>query len=161
MQSITVTPDIGQWRLHNHHLSRPDFVTPADVVRGFGAVQAQDLFSSLYAIGLRMPTATEALVEQAIADRTIVRSWPMRGTIHFMAAEDARWMLKLLALRQEARIAPVYRRAGLTDEIIAKAGDVFALAMRGGKQLTRKEIYMALTEAGVDTDDTRGLHLLA
>jgi DNA glycosylase AlkZ-like len=156
-----MTPDIAQWRLHNHHLSHPDFVTPADVVRWFGAVQAQDLFSSLYAIGLRMPAPTEALVEQAVADKAIVRSWPMRGTIHFMAAEDAPWMLKLLALRQEARIATFYRRAGLTDEVISRAGDVFARALRGGKQLTRKEIYAALAEAGIDANDTRGLHLLA
>lgn len=31
--------------------------------------------------------------------RTIVRTWPMRGTLHFVPAEDARWMLALLAPR--------------------------------------------------------------
>jgi len=152
--------DIVQRRLDNQHLSRPDLATPADVVRWFGAVQAQDLFSSLYAIGLRLPSATEPFVEQAIADKTIVRSWPMRGTIHFMAAEDARWMVKLLALRQEGRYAALYRRLGLTGETMARARDVFTWAMQGGKQLTRKEMYAALTEAGIDADETRGLHLL-
>jgi len=155
-----VTSDIARRRLHNQHLSRPDFAAPADVVRWFGAVQAQDLFGALYAIGLRMPAATEALVEQAVSDKTIVRSWPMRGTIHFMAAEDARWILKLLARRQEARYKAEYRRVGLTDETIARAHDVFTRAMQGGKQLTRKEIYAALTEAGINANETRGLHLL-
>src|SRR5947209_8146448 len=91
--------DIVNRRLYNQHLTRPDFATPAEVVRWFGAVQAQDFLNSLYAISLRMPDATELLVEQAIADKSIVRSWPMRGTIHYMPPEDARWMIKLLAHR--------------------------------------------------------------
>ena len=49
------------------------------MVRWLGAVQAQDYLGSLWAIGLRMQNATEEAVEQAIADRTIIRTWPMRG----------------------------------------------------------------------------------
>lgn len=156
-----INSDITHQRLYNQHLSRPDFETPADVVRWFGAVQAQDFMGSLYAIGLRMPTATEQLVEKAIADKTIVRSWPMRGTIHFMPPEDARWMLKLLAHRQTIRYTGMYRKSGLTAEIIARAGEVFAKSLQGGKQLIRKELYAALAEAGIATEgEQRGLHLL-
>jgi Winged helix DNA-binding domain len=54
-----------------------------------GAVQAQDYLYSLWAIGLRMQNATATDVEQAIVDRTILRTWPMRGTIHLVPAEDA------------------------------------------------------------------------
>lgn len=43
----------------------------------------------LWSIGLRMDAGTLAGVERAIAERRIVRSWPMRGTLHVMAAEDA------------------------------------------------------------------------
>ncbi|HEY0071031.1 MAG TPA: winged helix DNA-binding domain-containing protein [Chloroflexia bacterium] len=154
-------PDIAHRRLHNQHLTRPDFETPADVVRWFGAVQAQDLLASLYAIGLRMPAATERVVERAIADGTIVRTWPMRGTIHFVPPEDARWMLKLLAHRQNVKFAGMYRKVGLTDEIFARAGDTLARALEGGKQLKRKELYAALAEAGIATGgDQRGLHIL-
>ncbi len=65
---------IAQQRLFNQRLGVPKFQTPAEVVGWLGAVQAQDYLASLWAVGLRMETATEAMVEQAIADRTIVRT---------------------------------------------------------------------------------------
>src|SRR5947209_13249366 len=79
-RATLINTDIANRRLYNQYLSHPDFETPAAVVRWFGAVQAQDLLSSLYGISLRMPAATEQLVEQAIAEKTIVRTWPMRST---------------------------------------------------------------------------------
>jgi hypothetical protein len=54
----------------------------------------------------------------------------------------------------------LYRRLGLTDKTMARARDVFTQAMQGGKRLTRKEMYAALTEAGIDATETRGPHLL-
>jgi hypothetical protein len=62
-----------------------------------GAVQAQDYLYSLWAIGLRMQSAIAADVEQAIVNRTILRTWPMRGTVPLVPAEDAAWMLDLLS----------------------------------------------------------------
>lgn len=153
--------DITRRRLYNQHLSQPDFKTPGEVVRYFGAVQAQDLLGALYAIGLRMMAVTEQTVEAAIADKTIIRTWPMRGTIHFVPPSDVRWMLKLLAHRQNAGAAGMYRKVGLTGEIFAQAGEVLAKALQGGKQATRKELYTALEEAGVATaGEMRGLHIL-
>lgn len=73
------------------------------MVAHLGAVQAQDYLAALWAIGLRMRKATRADVEREIAGRRIVRCWPMRGTLHFVAAEDVRWMLELLAPRALAR----------------------------------------------------------
>ncbi len=156
--------DIARQRLAHHRLTRPDLATPAEVVRWFGATQAQEYAWSLYAIGLRMPDAaetTERAVEQAIADRTIVRTWPMRGTIHFTPAEDAQWMLKLLARRTNRKAASIYRRAGLTDDTFARAGDTLKQALRGGKVAPRKQLYTALEAAGIATSgEQRGLHLL-
>src|SRR5438045_2382402 len=140
-------PDIAHRRLYNQHLTHPDFQSPGDVVRWFGAVQAQDFPASLYAIGLRMPAATAETVEKAISDKTIVRTWPMRGTIHFIPPEDSRWMLKTLAHRRVVGSAGMYRKIGLTEEILARAGDVLVTTLQGGKQLTRKELYRALSEA--------------
>ena len=85
--------DLQGQRLRSQHLTRPDFAAPADVVRWFGAVQAQDYPASLYAIGLRLRLGTEAAVEEAINRGSILRTWPMRGTLHYVPPEDARWML--------------------------------------------------------------------
>jgi len=155
---------LARLRLHNQQLMRPSFSSPAEVVRWFGAVQSQDLSASLCAIGLRMSHATEARVEQAIADRSIVRSWPMRRTIHCMAAEDARWMIRLLAPRGIARMTPYHRKMGIDDRDLRRAANVFEKALAEDRQVTRIELYQKLNAAGVRTDtpdgQTRGLHLL-
>jgi hypothetical protein len=56
-------------------------------------MQAQDYLGALWAIGLRLPTATETDIERALAERTIVRTWPLRSTLHVVAAADVHWWL--------------------------------------------------------------------
>lgn len=156
--------NIARLRLLNQRLLSPSFKNPVDVVRWFGAMQSQDFASSLYAIGLRMRSASEARVEAGIADRSIVRSWPMRRTIHCMAAEDARWMVRLLAPRQIERMASYYQKAGITNRDLERAGKVIHMALAGGKQLMRAEMYQELNAAGIATSEAagamRGLHIL-
>lgn len=82
--------DIARKRLHNQLAARHTFSKPDEVVRHLGAVQAQDYLAALWAVGLRLPDTKEADIERAVADGTIVRTWPMRGTLHFVAPEDAR-----------------------------------------------------------------------
>ena len=95
-----MTPiDIARQRLFSQQIAQPTFAQPSEVVAWLGAVQAQDYLGALWAVGLRTPGATEQTIEQALAEKTIVRTWPMRGTIHFVAAADVRWMLELLAPR--------------------------------------------------------------
>lgn len=154
-------PTLATQRLHNQHLTQPTLATPAEVVRWFGAVQAQEFPSALWAMGLRMASATEATVEQAVNDRSIVRTWPMRATIHFVPPEDARWMLKLLARRQLSRFAGMYRKAGLTEEVLAQAGPVLEKALADGEPRLRKELYATLTAAGIETGhNQRGMFIV-
>src|SRR5262249_14704835 len=154
----------GERGRRSQRLSRREGGTPADVVRWLGAVQSQDLPASLWAVGLRMANAvTEVDVERAIADKSVIRSWPMRGTIHLMPAQDARWMVRLLAPPLDPKVPANYRRAGLSAEVISRAGDVIAKTL-AGKQCTRAEVYAALNAAGIPTSgqnaEQRGLHLL-
>lgn len=156
--------DIARLRLTNQRLTRSELRSPVEVVRWFGAIQAQDLPASLYAIGLRMSHATEALVEHSLDDGSIVRSWPMRRTIHCMAAEDVRWMIRMLAPRGIARMKPYHRAMGITDEDLARTGTVLESALACNSQLTRAELYERLNAAGVATNTPgvpmRGVHLL-
>ncbi len=153
--------DIAAQRLRNQHLSHPNLASPAEVVRWFGALQAQDYYGSLYAIGLRLPRATEKTIEEAVANRSIVRTWPMRGTIHYVAAEDLRWMLPLLARRRVARNRSIYQKAGLKEADFEKAGKVLQRELNDGKLLTRAEVYKALEAARIRTGpEQRGLHII-
>jgi len=154
------TFDIARRRLHSQRVGAATTERPADVVRRLGAVQAQDYLGSLWALGLRLRRADEAAVERAVEDREIVRTWPFRGTLHYVAAEDVRWMLALSAARTVARAASRYRQLGLDEATFAKANRVLARALGGGKQLTRHELAAALNRAGVATDGQRLIHLL-
>jgi hypothetical protein len=80
------TDDIALQRLRNQQIAQPNFQHPSDVVARLSAVQAQDYLAGLWAVGLRTPGAAEHTIEQALAERAGVRTWPTRGTIHFVAA---------------------------------------------------------------------------
>lgn len=152
--------NIPSQRLSNQYLGRKKFEDPADVVTWLGAVQAQDYPGSLWAIGQRTTDATERDVEKAIADRRIIRTWPMRGTLHFVPAADVHWMLKLLTPRVISRSAGRYKQLELDERTFTRSARVFVRALEGGKQLTRKEMYAALEAARISVAGQRGIHIL-
>lgn len=153
--------NIAALRVANQHLTRPLFEKPSDVVRQFGAVQAQDYLGSLWAVGQRTEGAAEGDVESAIADGSVIRTWPMRGTLHFVAASDVRWMLELLTPRVVARSAGRYRQLELDGRTFARSGDVLSRALRGGRSLTRDALYGALESARINVEGQRGIHILS
>src|SRR5687768_14659262 len=157
-----MTPaDLLRLRMENQALARPSFRKPEEVVAWFGAVQAQDYLGSLWALGLRMRRATEAAVEAAETRRAIVRLWPMRGTLHFVAAADVRWMTQLLAPRVIARNAVrIERETGVNAKLVARSGEVVARTLEGGRRLERAAIYAALEARRIRTANSRGLHIL-
>ena len=152
--------NIGPARLANQHVSRPTFRGPEDVVRWLGAVQAQDYLGGLWAIGLRTKGATEATVEEAVARRTIVRTWPMRGTLHFVAAEDIRWILPILTPRVIAGAQSRHRQLGLDAATFTKSARLAEKALAGGNVMRRDKLYEIWNAAGIATHEARGLHLL-
>jgi hypothetical protein len=110
---------------------------------------------------LRMRNAVEADIERALADRTIIRTWPMRGTLHFVAAADARWMLELMTPRIVANNAQrLLRQFDLDENTFARSKELFERELQGGKQLARNAMYRMLEEGGVSAANQRGLHIL-
>ncbi len=153
--------NIAHQRLFNQYISRPLFERPSEVVAWFGAIQAQDYTGALWAIGLRMREATERAIEQAVAEKTLVRTWPMRGTLHFVAAADCRWMLELLMPRVAAnQLRRLERDFGIDGKTFARSKALIIGALEGGKQLRREAIYQLLEAARIPTKGGRGLHIL-
>lgn len=158
--SANVNQRVARQRLTNQCVTGARARSPAEAVARLGAVQAQDFLGALWAVGVRTAGATEQRVERAIMERAIVRTWPMRGTLHFVAAEDVRWMLELLTPRVIARNARRYRELELSDTVFARARKVCEHGLGGGAQLTRAALYGRLEEAGIACRGTRGLHIL-
>ena len=153
--------DLLQHRLRNQYIDGSRLEDPAEVVRALGAVQAQDYYSALWAIGLRLRGVCEAKVEQAIIERRIVRTWPMRGTLHFVAAEDVRWLIELLAPRTLQRnAARLLRDFAIDRPLIRRATRIVKAALSGGGALTRAALYGQLDAQGIETGQQRGMHIL-
>jgi hypothetical protein len=152
--------EIAARRLKTQALIGSTFKTAAEVVGYFGAMQAQEYLCALWAVGMRVPDSTEADIRQAVAQREIVRGWPMRGTIHFTAAEDTRWILELTAPRQLAIYGRRLAELGLDEATLAQACDTMAHALEIEGRLSRPQLFKALEAAGVSTAGQRGAYIL-
>ena len=156
----TVLPEFLHHRLGSQILSAGAF-SPAEVVSHMGAMQAQDYQSALWAVGVRSAVGTKrSEIEKALADRAIVRTWPMRGTIHFVAARDVRWMLDLLTPRVLAAMSKRAPALGLDASAFNTCRRAFQKALKGGRILTREEMYEVMERAGVTAGSQRGYHVL-
>jgi hypothetical protein len=152
--------ELARLRLANQQISVHPSRLPQDVVRSFGAMQGQDYRNGLWAIGQRLPESSEAAVEEALAGAAIVRTWVMRGTLHFVAAADVRWVLGLLAPRVVAGSAYRRRQLEIDESALIRSGAALGAALSGGKVLSRHEALAVLDAEGIETAGQRGIHIL-
>jgi hypothetical protein len=137
---------------------RPSSV--AGVVEWFGAMQAQDLNSGLWSFGARLPGSTVDDINAALERREAVRTWPMRGTVHFVPPADVHWMLELTGVRALAGVAKRREVLGLDDKTVDRAVDLLGAALAGDRRLTRAQCLAAIADGGVEVTGQRGYHLL-
>lgn len=140
-------------RLVNQKLSSSGLSKAVDVVRWFGAVQAQDFNAAKWALALRMRKASDAAIEDAFNKGEILRTHVMRPTWHFVAPEDIRWLLQLTAPRVNLKAGSAYRRFELDAAIFNRSTKIFTKALQGGKHLTRPALKSLLNAAGIDAND--------
>jgi hypothetical protein len=152
---------IASERLKRQWIAQSEAQTPEQVVRALGAIQAQDYASATWSIGLRLPGATLAAVEAAIACASIVRTWPMRGTLHMVPGEDVKWMLSLTAPRTLAARARRRVALALDQALLLRCERVLTRALAERKRLTRDEVASVLERAGVEPSGERVYHVLS
>lgn len=152
--------DIALERLTSQLLGNPIFASPGEVVAYMGAMQAQDYAGAKWSIGLRLPGSTDAVIEESLAKRTIVRTWAMRGTLHFVGASDIRWLLALLAPQIITRNARRYRELALDESTLTQSNAVLEEALRNRKQLDRPALREILETQGIRTEGQRLPYML-
>ncbi len=152
--------DIAQLRLTNQRITDSTFTQPSDVVAHLGAMQAQDYTMSKWAVGARIPGATEESIEHAINEGSIVRTHILRPTWHLVAAQDIRWMLALTAPHVQQLVAYMYRQLELNGALLSQTAALIAKALEGNNHLTRAELMDELDKAGIPTNDLRAAHLM-
>ncbi|WP_222193106.1 winged helix DNA-binding domain-containing protein [Modestobacter italicus] len=152
--------ELSLLRMAAQRLTGPRCATPVEAVRWLTAAQGQDLPGALLSVALRTAGGTRAGVTAALDAGAVVRSWPMRGTLHLTAAEDLPWLLELLGPRALAGAAGRRAALELTEADVERAREVAVAALTGERRLGRAELLAELTSGRVPTSGQRGYHLL-
>jgi hypothetical protein len=137
----------------------PEGRTVPSVVEWFGAMQGQDLASVMWSLGLRTGRTRDE-VGAAFESGDILRTWPMRGTLHVIPGADARWMLEHLGARALRGAQARRQFLGLAEEDAERATDILRDALSGTRAMTRAECVAALEAGGVPSAGQRAYHLL-
>lgn len=146
-------------RMTAQHLAKST-LEPVALVGAFCAMQAQEYEQAKWAVGLRAPGTTDADIETLLADGEILRSHPMRGTHHFVARDDLRWLMALMGPVMIARSANRNRQLGLDEKTLSKCMALIERALAGGTHLTRAEIVTVLERAKINTEGQRIAHII-
>jgi hypothetical protein len=144
--------------------ARPGPGDVAAVVRRAGGLQAQQRHAAALGVRARAAGLREADVDRALAEeRSVVRGWFQRGTLHLVPAEDARWLLDLYGHRTIARNQRRYRELGLDDGTLERGVATIGEAIAREGPLTRAELVDRLRHRGVvlGPDRQAEIHLIA
>jgi Winged helix DNA-binding domain len=123
-----------------------------EVVRVMGGIQAQDTAASRLAVRPRGVGLDAGAVRHACnRERSLVRTWAMRGTLHMVAAEDVGWLVALLGPAFAAANRRRRLQLGLDDDQSARGLRAIGKALAGGP-LPRGELVSRLAGEGVVLD---------
>jgi len=151
--------EVARQRLYTQHVEGAKLATAAEVVGWLGAVQSQDYYGAVWAVGQRTARATAANIDRAFDAGEILRTHVLRPTWHFVTPADIRWLLTATKPRVHALNAYYYRKHGLDDAVFSRCRVALTEALRGGQFLTRTELGVALQAAGIEADNL-GLGLI-
>jgi len=150
-------------RMTRQGLARQGTGGAADVAASALGLQAQDAAAARLGVRARTSAVDEAAVVAACeVQRSVVRTWLMRATVHLVAAEDVRWLVALFGPMIERRFANVrWRQLGI-DQGVIEAAIPLANEVLAGRQLTRHQLAADLADRGIRLaeDAQAATHLL-
>ena len=129
---------VAAWRMARHHLTeRVTADRMLSVVGDICGLQAQVMSAAELALWARVDGLTPNAVARALwDDRTLVKTWAMRGTLHLLpSAEYPLWQAALTTYRHYLR--PSWSRYfGVTHDELLQVLEAVGVAL-DGQQLTR------------------------
>lgn len=138
-------------RLRSQHLTDDTRLTTdvASVAASVCALQAQAFDAARHQVRVRGEGLTAGAVDRAFeVERSVVRTWLMRGTLHLCAAGDVGWLLDVFGPAIDQLTAARRRNLGLDDATCTRGVAVIRKELAGGP-VARRRIREALVSAGV------------
>jgi hypothetical protein len=164
MSPIISIPQARFLRLKSQNILQirsPHRLPPERLLAEIIAVQAQDAPSAFLSIHVRGSEQTAAAIEEARqVQRSIMRTWLMRGTLHLAASEDAAWLLPFLG--------PVFMNAdcrrlhqlGWNDEQAVRAVGIVENELVKTGRLSRTQVTELLRANGFPFEGQATAHLV-
>lgn len=122
----------------------------AQVVKGLCGIQAQDAPAAALSVRVRSTNLLNDDIERArVQERSIIRTWGQRGTLHLLATADLDWLLSLLG---PVFIAGHQRRCaelGLDEDILARGVRAIHAVLANKGPLARDELVEQLSLHGI------------
>ena len=130
------------------------------MARSVAGIQAQDARAGRLAFRARSRSLTAARVDQArTEERSLVRAWAMRDTLHLLDAGDAAWMLPLFEPGGVAFSRRRLPQLGMDPALVDRALSTIAATLRPGDPHSRGELAEVLGEKGVALNPQTRMHV--
>ena len=123
---------------------------PIAAVDNMLALQAQLPSSIPWAINLRVKQPSVSAIDDAFESAELVRSWPMRGTIHVTSAKDHHWLRQVLRHRYRTWMRSI-EEEGLSRARIEEAAQIAYSCIASSGPRSREELCVAWEEEGIRT----------
>ena len=124
-------------------------------------IQAQYHESAKQSIWVRgQDLLAEQISHARVEERSLVRTWCMRGTLHIVTTEDLGWLLALLGPIFVRKSSHRYRALGLAEQTFARAAQAMQRLLGDIGPMTRTALASHLAKQGIPTEGQAIYHLL-
>jgi len=127
------------WRMERQFLVPRGARSVPEVVGRLCGVQAQVASCAELAVAVRQVVPQLGAVDESLADRSVVKTWAMRGTLHLLVPAEAGAYLALLGDLRSWERSSWQRNFGVTSDDMVALIDAAADAL-DGRVLTRDEL---------------------
>jgi uncharacterized protein YcaQ len=133
---------------------------PAEIARAIAGAQAQDVFAGPLTFRSRSRRLTARDIERArTEERSLLRTWLMRKTMHLIPTDDAGWMLPLFEPMIERWCRMRLEQLGVPAAAQEKALRTVARALEREGPLTRPEANERVAAAGIELNTQTRMHI--
>jgi hypothetical protein len=132
-----------------------------EIARAIAGAQAQDVFAGPLTFRSRGKRLTAADIDRArTEERSLLRTWVMRMTIHLIPSDDAGWMLPLFEPKIERWSRSRLEQLGMPAAAVRKAHRAAKRTLQREGPVTRPQLRERIAAAGVELDTQTGHHVI-
>ena len=144
-------PQILAWRLRRQFVSAADGPGAVAVARRLCGVQTQVASSAQLAVAVRSARPDPGEIDRALwTDRTLVKTWIMRGTLHLVPADEMADYCAALGTLRFWEKGSWQRGHGVSADEIAAIIDAVPRALGRAGPMTREELVDAVVDVTGD-----------